>query len=572
LNFPLDAESNRHRDVAQDFLDNFVRRNVHTSPVGYDEHLWSVHLDFVDQILYFEIASQLNSWGIQGRKGNKFRQTDRETRLDRAVSECKSIEEALSKLALGMDRADEGKQCSDVASLLAERRRESERLLADIRKAVPQAKIAEPKVFIHYQKSIVEDNSVGDVGVASTFRTICEETPPIPTSSTAPKRERKCKSQESDDEDKSPKKKRIERNLTAALKIMVDQYAVSTRSLRYVENAQRLREGRPVACSNAACVHCTPGRKTTSDFAVSSSCGHAICRNCFEDMAARSENACPTLGCAADMKAHNLLWSHKIAKCSIEPASHGAKIRQVVNLLREIERLDQKAILFCQYEEHLDAIRIALEEEDIAASVVSGSSRFAGKEIAEFRDPENKKTVIVLNASAETSAGLNLQNANHVIFLSPLLRMAQYQFEADVPQAIGRARREWQPERTVHVYHMLAVDTIEVDILEHRERRATPLTQRGVYDVATQNEALKPKAGKSNRKGTMITAKEIERTHLVCEEGNFSLQPLSWLACYGQERSQDDGGSVRPKGRHRSIGWDHFGSLVQWSNAYVEDE
>jgi hypothetical protein len=196
-------------------------------------------------------------------------------------------------------------------------------------------------------------------------------------------------------------------------------------------------------------------------------------------------------------------------------------------------------ILFVQYEEEMEAVRNALEEANIPTSVVNGPSRSASKVIAEFKDPEEKKTVIVLNASAETSAGLNLQNANHVIFLSPLLRDQMYAYNADMAQAIGRARRERQPERKVHVYRIVALDTIDVDILENCERRSTPLTDQGVQNVVTKREAMQSSSGKSSRKAAnegKSGLEEKERTGLVCEGGRYSFQPLWWLGCYGTGR------------------------------------
>lgn len=56
--------------------------------------------------------------------------------------------------------------------------------------------------------------------------------------------------------------------------------------------------------------------------------------------------------------------------------------------------------------------------------------------------------------------------ANHVIFVSPFLTERKEAFEAEMIQAEGRARRYGQM-KFVHVYKFLALNTIDVDIMEN---------------------------------------------------------------------------------------------------------
>ena len=64
----------------------------------------------------------------------------------------------------------------------------------------------------------------------------------------------------------------------------------------------------------------------------------------------------------------------------------------------------------------------------------------------------------------------NLTNANHIIFVSPLLTKTQYSYHASMTQCIGRAKRYGQ-QKTVHVYRFVALKTIDVDILQEREAK-----------------------------------------------------------------------------------------------------
>ena len=59
----------------------------------------------------------------------------------------------------------------------------------------------------------------------------------------------------------------------------------------------------------------------------------------------------------------------------------------------------------------------------------------------------------------------NLQIANHVVFVSPLVAKTQYEYDSVMAQAAGRAFRHGQ-NRDVQVYHFLVANTLEVNILE----------------------------------------------------------------------------------------------------------
>ncbi|KAL7623203.1 hypothetical protein AAE478_006884 [Parahypoxylon ruwenzoriense] len=77
--------------------------------------------------------------------------------------------------------------------------------------------------------------------------------------------------------------------------------------------------------------------------------------------------------------------------------------------------------------------------------------------------------VRILRLNDSTSAGTNLQYANHVMFASPLLVDVQEEYDAFMKQARGRCVRFGQ-KKIVQVYHFVTAGTIEVDILELRRQ------------------------------------------------------------------------------------------------------
>jgi SNF2 family DNA or RNA helicase len=67
----------------------------------------------------------------------------------------------------------------------------------------------------------------------------------------------------------------------------------------------------------------------------------------------------------------------------------------------------------------------------------------------------------------EQSAGLNLTNLNHAIFVHPLFANNQQEYDAHETQAIGRIRRFGQIKK-VHVWRFLARNTIDTKIFDER--------------------------------------------------------------------------------------------------------
>jgi hypothetical protein len=99
----------------------------------------------------------------------------------------------------------------------------------------------------------------------------------------------------------------------------------------------------------------------------------------------------------------------------------------------------------------------------------------------------------------------------------------------------------------------VALDTIDVDILEHRERRTTALTER--------EQTL-------NKTQTIGRSSDPEKTQLIRDDkGHFSLQPRSWLT--GPHNGQ---GALTANGKGRVPGYEDFSSLVKFSGAYAEGD
>lgn len=110
-------------------------------------------------------------------------------------------------------------------------------------------------------------------------------------------------------------------------------------------------------------------------------------------------------------------------------------------------------------------------------------------------------------------------------------------------QAIARSRRYGQ-RKTVHVYHIAALHTIDVDILEHRHKRNDAIS-------TIETPLLVPKSE---------TAGKEKSTLIRNNTGRMALIPASWLADAKKRRALDVEESP-----------ERFTSLIDFSHAFASD-
>lgn len=122
------------------------------------------------------------------------------------------------------------------------------------------------------------------------------------------------------------------------------------------------------------------------------------------------------------------------------------------------------------------------EEFDGFQNSGAGAGLGSGKKSRRGRVPTGRKTVaapvrvskerkvLVQLINSEQAAGSNLHNANHVVFVSPLITRNQAEWRAQMEQALGRCVRFRQTKK-VFVYHLVMDRTVEVDTLEWRMKQ-----------------------------------------------------------------------------------------------------
>jgi len=143
----------------------------------------------------------------------------------------------------------------------------------------------------------------------------------------------------------------------------------------------------------------------------------------------------------------------------------GSKLLAIATTLREICRKDEKAIVFCQWEDLKCKIADALTCFDIKHLELKGNVYQRGEVIRRFQEECEDGAARVLLLSLEHSAsGTNLTAANHVIFVHPMNAISAERAVSYEAQAIGRCRRWGQQKSEVHCWRFVVRGTVDETI------------------------------------------------------------------------------------------------------------
>ncbi|KKY28331.1 putative snf2 family [Diplodia seriata] len=150
------------------------------------------------------------------------------------------------------------------------------------------------------------------------------------------------------------------------------------------------------------------------------------------DAAAKLQTLVRTKVGAEARKFTNMRRSLRCEDVASGLGSFGSKMDSMIELLGSIAE-EEQAIVFVQSYSMMAKVEEALEDSGIPAYAIDRVSESATDKIEAFvknsRYMDSSKTsvngefrkVLILNLGDESASGMNLVNANHVIFLSPLL-------------------------------------------------------------------------------------------------------------------------------------------------------
>jgi superfamily II DNA or RNA helicase len=165
---------------------------------------------------------------------------------------------------------------------------------------------------------------------------------------------------------------------------------------------------------------------------------------CFECVLATSGVASKCPECGEKLNKSDIKILDKDKKDAIQKKKR--KLKEKMDTLLELlqERKDKKILLFANYNETFNKIKIVLTKHGITHSLLTGQASHVAKTLKEFSD--GKINVLMLNARF-FGAGMNLQMATDIIMY--------HRFDKDLEeQVIGRAQRLGRKHR-LNIFYLL---------------------------------------------------------------------------------------------------------------------
>ncbi len=139
-----------------------------------------------------------------------------------------------------------------------------------------------------------------------------------------------------------------------------------------------------------------------------------------------------------------------------------AKLEDLLEMLQELIPEGRRILLFSQFTSMLDLIKPRLKEMEIPFVELRGDTRDRAEPVRRFEAGEVPLFLISLKAGGR---GLNLTSADTVIHYDPWWNPAVENQASDRAHRIGQTK-------SVFVYKLIAVDTVEERILELQQRKA----------------------------------------------------------------------------------------------------
>ena len=213
------------------------------------------------------------------------------------------------------------------------------------------------------------------------------------------------------------------------------------RSLRYIVEIRRLQQGK----SHIQCIGCDTSIDTP-EAAILSCCGHIGCHKCVKEYATQKES-CIVPSCTARVSGAHVVRSTNFTVNSTDgstDAKDGSKLTRMIQTIKGIIADGDRMIIFAQFDDLIERIAQTMKCNGIQTVQVKGRVEEQVKRLKPFQTESPTKgdpSVLLLKMDDEQSAGLNLTQLNHVLFVHPLLAPTQQQYDAYETQAIGRVRR-----------------------------------------------------------------------------------------------------------------------------------
>ncbi|KAK2750622.1 hypothetical protein FQN57_002693 [Myotisia sp. PD_48] len=507
----------RRHEIAQGFLDQFMRKNTpDIDEISWSEHIIGVVLSACERAEYLELFMQLMSQNLRLRRnGRGLYDSDEVARLDEIIGNSNSPEEALSKrcslfaspaAASGVGEVMPAGEKEQGTMIISQRRKQLLNLGSDIESKLKRglwlrSKLSEAVMHFDRLLDAIDQHQFGDVLVTTMIQSLLKQVMTMRRSTDGKEFYLTAQEKKDNPDDTRAEYPQTDTELLSDLNYCTD----SLRRLIYetIAHARALRLYQAVRCFQKmepdtvyVCYVCATTNLNPREYSILGECGHSVCKACLGRCIAAE--GCLMPNCGGTVQSYRVVGWDDIGRLDSGVVDDtylkygGSKFAAVINLLLDTTKIpkDDQVLLFIQFAELMDAASRALKFADIPHITIQPGDRTPGSKISAFqRGAETiKSKVLILNLGDVTASGLNLQNANHIVFLGPLVSRSQYDYNSGMAQAIGRSRRYGQTKH-VHIYHILALKTVEVNIFELRRRQCL-VRRDGVFHAVNKSEVL----------------------------------------------------------------------------------
>lgn len=422
--------------------------------IPWTEHICPVVLTSAERAIYIELYIQLMSQNLNPRKGIQGGvDNDQTKRLNDLIKGSQTPREALQKRCSTFDPGNmsnggdasvscssiidiRGEQIEELGSHLEMKFRLALWLERNLKGSCPQ---------FDNLRSLLTNHSLGDETVAqklqchlinatrtptpddgTEFYRLPEDTEvnnnqrKKPKKGKGNKKPKKTDKQEEDMDDRwvvpTTKEEFIEdlRAVSSNLRKLFDEAISRERALRLLKAMRSFQELKPEDPGLRNCSTCGYQPPADGNMFILGQCGHVACKACIAN--AEASEQCIVEFCQGSAQVYHILKTEDLGRDATPTKSTpygGKKFEELVKLLKDTTRIanDEQVILFVQFEQLMNAAKVALKAGGIKHSAISGTGVGGGNTVEEFKKETKKgKTqrpkVLILNLSGETAAGL----------------------------------------------------------------------------------------------------------------------------------------------------------------------
>ncbi|KAG5187340.1 hypothetical protein JKP88DRAFT_161808 [Tribonema minus] len=455
----------RRHDIAQAFLDRFVRQNIaEIDEIPHEETRIVVTLPSAERAIYIELEAHLQALDMKSAKtikSGKVATGDRDVRLRSILGSSATPEEALIKRCAHFDIEGGSESAEEACQAIVDLRLEQfKSCIEDLKKSAMKARGMRLAIIEHdpeyetdasdpfsrWVSSLRGDAGVGDKECGAF---LCKELENIMSAAVLPY-------DEDDDKIDMVDRKYNLREVVHDLRRLTKELVGRMRSLRYFRAVRDLQNTQDAV----ACPACA---QSSTELSILSTCGHSGCFSCLIEHAEKQE--CCTAGCAAPARVTSVVKAADLGcESSTTSGRFGAKLTTLIETIRGIPA-EERILLFVQFADLMQVVTAALEDSGIKALQLKGSVHTKTSAMEAFQKESGDVRVLLLDLAGESASGANLTVANHAMFLHPVLLPTAQERTAVETQAIGRVLRYGQT-KTVKIWRFIAANTIDTDLLK----------------------------------------------------------------------------------------------------------